>query len=140
MAGPACIGARPGAIGTGQWSWTCHLGHMETIPHLMERECARSGNIGTWTIKLYCDLRRRSWAQRCRQRDPTLLSLEALEKETFVVDENVLQTARTRITMVMKQCGVNGGIKDSPKMPDNAQMHEAVDSAMAKQMSASPYI
>ena len=70
------------------------------------------------------------------QRDPTLLLLEALEKETFVVDENVLQTARTRITMVMKQCGVNGGMTGSPKMPDNAQMHEAVDSAMAKQMSA----
>ena len=120
------------AVGVGQWSWTCHEGHMETITHLIERESIRCGQIGTWIAKLYCKFRRSSWAQRCRQRDPSLMDIAELERETLLIDETVPQTARTRIAMVMRQCGVNG----SPSMPDNAKAYENVNSAMAKLMTA----
>ena len=75
------------AVGVGQWSWTCHEGHMETITHLIERESIRCGQIGTWIAKLYCEFRRSSWAQRCRQRDPSLMDIAALERETLLIDE-----------------------------------------------------
>ena len=60
------------------------------------------------------------------------MDIAAFERETLLIDETVLQTARTRIAMVMRQCGVDG----SPSMPDNAKAYENVDSAMAKQMTA----
>ena len=52
---------------------------------------------------LYDILRRKSWATRTRDKVPELGTLEALEKETVVIDEVLLEKAKTNVLLTLQE-------------------------------------
>ena len=55
------------AIAIWQWSQVAMLTHVDTILHMAEKEVAKTGKLAASVAIFYCELRRRSWAERTRQ-------------------------------------------------------------------------
>ena len=95
------------AIATWQWSQVAMFTHVDTILHMVEKEVAKTGKLAASVAIFYCELLRRSWAERTRQGDITLVTLADLEHETSRIDEYILDIARTKIVQVLRQAGLS---------------------------------
>ena len=102
------------------------LTHVDTILHMAEKEVAKTGTFAASVAFFYCELRTRSWAERTRQGDRSLVSLTNLEHVTSRIDEYILDIARTKIVQVLRQAGLSS--------------HATPDTVGASIIGGEPYI
>ena len=87
---------------------------------------AKTGKLAASVAIFYCELRRRSWAERTRQGDRNLVNLADLEHETSRIDEYILDIARTKIVQVLRQAGLSS--------------HATPDTVGASTIGGEPYL
>ena len=115
------------AVALGQLSWADIMCHMSIVFRMAEEERAMQGRQAVAVV--YDHMVRHSWAQRALQGDPGL----QLSKEVAKIDDQVMQAARTRLELLVRQ----GVVQEKELATTSRAVSEAAaESALAKSSSA----
>lgn len=118
------------AIAEKTFSWVAYYCHLDTTMRLSEQGVPTLGaKQGHAVALIYEDLRRREWARRCRQADPTLADVKMLEKEAGEISKPLLEAARTRVQATLNAAGMQGSTTQQPN-------NNGLESLMAKSDAA----
>ena len=80
------------AIATAQWDMASALAHQNIVSRMAEVAQWKYGAAAMFIAFLYCELRRRSWAKKCRKGE--IKNIQELREEAATEDEATLRNAR----------------------------------------------
>ena len=104
-------------------------GHMSVVTRICEENRGINPHYVALAVS-YDELRRRDWEERAARKDPR----QETENEAWVLNKDLLETAKSRLDQVVRAAGLKKGGHDAANASDSKA--SVAESTLAKQTAA----